>query len=594
MTAPDTRTPEEKAKSKRKHAQVMLVIGYITVACGAAAAFLAWSREGRVPKAMSFLRSAGAPAASLELPSGPRSAKDRVSWRPWGEAAFDEAERAGRLILLDVCPPWSHGCHVMDETTYARPEVVAWIAENVVPVRADPQASAEIAYRFKAPVWPVTALLLPTGEEISRGSLVAPSQFLGWARAVAAAFRRNPSSLKAAAEASQQKIEAERASLLAATAVDRGGLEDSVALLASQYDSARGGFGRAWKLPVSAAHDLLLRLREAEEKRCLWRSRWKQDALPIGVMYDGTLRAWRALEDPVDGGFFRASNSPDWRSPEYEKTLLAQAAAVRDFAAHRALTKDEASARVAERAISFADRRLRERDGVYASGLDADLRTPENGWLAGKKYYTKTRQARQSLGVPLAVGGRPTAANAQFAEAMIEAGVRLLRPALVQKGVSLLEKIEANALLPDGAVLRMIPEPGAKSAGAADAGALADQAAFAKAEVAAFSATKNLKRLHGAKAALRYAFGRLREPGGALLAYAPHASSRRGWFVPVDPDGTVDMLYPFTDALVRNKMGDDGAAIDALDAWAATHRSAIDPVRFARTYVVRAETVECD
>ena len=40
-----------------------------------------------------------------------------VGWMEWGEAAFEEAKRENKPILLDIGAVWCHWCHVMDRET---------------------------------------------------------------------------------------------------------------------------------------------------------------------------------------------------------------------------------------------------------------------------------------------------------------------------------------------------------------------------------------------------------------------------------------------------------------------------------------------
>ena len=56
-----------------------------------------------------------------------------IRWRPWGEPAFAEARRLGRPVLLSLSAVWCHWCHVMDETSYSDPRVIAAVNEHFVP-----------------------------------------------------------------------------------------------------------------------------------------------------------------------------------------------------------------------------------------------------------------------------------------------------------------------------------------------------------------------------------------------------------------------------------------------------------------------------
>src|ERR1035438_2532866 len=60
-----------------------------------------------------------------------------IEWQPWSDAVFDQAKRENKFVLLDLEAVWCHWCHVMDETTYKTPEVIALIQSKYIPVRVD-------------------------------------------------------------------------------------------------------------------------------------------------------------------------------------------------------------------------------------------------------------------------------------------------------------------------------------------------------------------------------------------------------------------------------------------------------------------------
>ena len=50
-----------------------------------------------------------------------------ISWQPWTDTLFEQAKRKNRLVILDLEAVWCHWCHVMDQKTYANPEVAKLI-----------------------------------------------------------------------------------------------------------------------------------------------------------------------------------------------------------------------------------------------------------------------------------------------------------------------------------------------------------------------------------------------------------------------------------------------------------------------------------
>ena len=73
-----------------------------------------------------------------------------VDWQEWNEASFERARREGKLILVSVQAGWCHWCHVMNDTTYRDPEVLAVLRDHFVAVRVDSDQRPDLADRFAA------------------------------------------------------------------------------------------------------------------------------------------------------------------------------------------------------------------------------------------------------------------------------------------------------------------------------------------------------------------------------------------------------------------------------------------------------------
>jgi len=80
-------------------------------------------------------------SASLYL----REAEDSaIRWQRWGPETFALARKLNRPMIIDIGAVWCHWCHVMDQTTYADPEVVAELNRNFVPVKVDTDERPDI------------------------------------------------------------------------------------------------------------------------------------------------------------------------------------------------------------------------------------------------------------------------------------------------------------------------------------------------------------------------------------------------------------------------------------------------------------------
>src|ERR1700682_934932 len=105
---------------------------------------------------------------SLYLREAEQSA---IRWQRWGPETFALARALNRPMLIDIGAVWCHWCHVMDQTTYADPEVVAELNRNFVPVKVDTDERPDIdayyqnaaAHLTGAGGWPLTCFTTSDG-----------------------------------------------------------------------------------------------------------------------------------------------------------------------------------------------------------------------------------------------------------------------------------------------------------------------------------------------------------------------------------------------------------------------------------------------
>jgi thiol:disulfide interchange protein len=107
-------------------------------------------------------------AALLALASPRAHAEGAIAWQPWSDAAFAKARQEHRFVILDLEAVWCHWCHVMDETTYRDPKVIALMGSRYVAVRVDQDSRPDLANRYEDYGWPATIVFAADGSEIVR------------------------------------------------------------------------------------------------------------------------------------------------------------------------------------------------------------------------------------------------------------------------------------------------------------------------------------------------------------------------------------------------------------------------------------------
>ena len=199
----DTRTEEQKLRSKRTHALVMMVLGAIMSVCALAAGLIAMN-PGVFPSWMTGgWGRRGTPAH--RVPGRPL-----VEFSEFRPEALASARAQERLVLLHLSPVWSREARVMEETTYADPRTAAWIGANLVAARADADERPDLAYLYGVGAWPTTALIHPDGRPLAGAARLTPKLLLPWAELILATLKREPGKADGFAADARRRLEAVR------------------------------------------------------------------------------------------------------------------------------------------------------------------------------------------------------------------------------------------------------------------------------------------------------------------------------------------------------------------------------------------------
>ena len=300
-------------------------------------------------------------------------ADNPIDFWPWGEAAFGEARRLDRPVLLSVGYASCHWCHVMAHESFTDPGLAAFINDHFVPIKVDRQEHPDVDAAFMratqamsgAGGWPMTCFLTPEGQPFFAGTYFPPApspgrpSFRQVCEALATAWAERRAEVLASASAIVSHLSApdepqpER--------IDTWKLVEEVG---RDYDLVHGGWGDAPKFPAASLIDALL---VKGDPRSLDMAQLTLEAMARG-----------GIHDQIGGGFHRYAVDSGWVVPHFEKMLYDNAlllgAYVRGW--RRTADHDEAKRALFERAaygiVEWAVRELRTGDGAFCAGLDAD------------------------------------------------------------------------------------------------------------------------------------------------------------------------------------------------------------------------------
>ena len=326
------------------------------------------------------------------------------SWWEWEDEAFRLAKELDVPILLDISASWCHWCHVMDEQTYANPEVAAFINSDFIPVRVDTDKRPDVNARYNMGGWPTTAFLTPDGEVLTGATYMPPRQFLDAARKASEHYRANKGKIQEQVEQLRSQIAEEAAQPAPRGSLDIGIVERVVSGVMSGFDKEHGGFGDGTKFPQTDALELAL----AEYQR--------SGEGRLRNIVDKTLKAMASggMYDPVEGGFFRYSTTRDWSIPHYEKMAEDNANLLTLYLHAYQVLGDESYKATAADVVRYLLRTLTDERGFFYSSQDAD-----------EEYY-KLPAAERAKRTPPYVDKTPyTNYNAMLISALLHAGVVL-------------------------------------------------------------------------------------------------------------------------------------------------------------------------
>ena len=309
-------------------------------------------------------------------------ADNPVDWYPWGEEAFEKARRENKPVFLSIGYATCHWCHVMARESFADEEVAAELNRDYVPVKVDREERPDVdAVYMRACVamngsggWPLTVLLTPEQQPFFAATYLPKNNrgrqlgLLPLLKAAAQKWAQAPDSLRKTGGELTALLAQPAAADAAEPSLDHA--RRAAEQLKASFDAEYGGFGTAPKFPT--AHHLLFLLRYAHANAD---KEARADA-------EKTLQqmARGGIFDQLGGGFSRYSTDREWLAPHFEKTLydnallaLAYTEAWQD--GHLALYRS-----VAERTLDYCLRELRDEQGGFYAGQDADSEGEEGAY----------------------------------------------------------------------------------------------------------------------------------------------------------------------------------------------------------------------
>ncbi|MGE0143094.1 MAG: thioredoxin domain-containing protein [Planctomycetota bacterium] len=333
-----------------------------------------------------------------------------LEWREFTPSLFDDAKRLDRPVLLVLTKHWCSHSKALLERSFTAPDVMR-AADEWIAVQVDAERRPDVNERFGTGAWPSIAYLTPDGELLAQDRFLDAPELAERLRKVARWFHGHRDTIKTGIESLwSQRTASEEERGRRGGRLNREIVEDVVRAIYEKFDHRYGGWGDGAKFPLPEAIDfamIMVSKRGDEHMR-------EVVTLTLDRMMEG------GIHDHVDGGFFRYSKTPDWRTPEYEKLLDANALRLRNYLEAYQLFGRDDYLRVARGIV----------DWMVSQMLDKDTGAFFGNQAADPSYYVLNATQRKLREPPRVDHTIYTNANAIAVSALLKASVTLDRPDL--------------------------------------------------------------------------------------------------------------------------------------------------------------------
>ncbi len=410
------------------------------------------------------------------------------NWQEFDSAVFEQATAQRKLVVLLITAPWCSHCKDLLQTAFTDSTVLEKLERDFIAIQADAERRPDVNDRYGTGGWPTIAYLTPEGDLIGQDRYLDAEQLATQLDKVVEIYKENGDEIHAKL---QELWERENASAKTAEPLfqlDQQIVEDVVNAIYDKFDHRYGGWGDKSKFPHPEAIDFaLVMVAKRQDQRMK-----EVVTLTLDKMMEG------AIHDTVDGGFFRFSRTPDWRHPNFEKVLDANAQRLRCYLEAYQLFGTGGYRKTAEGIVKWIlEFMVDPENEAFCGSQDADA-----------DYYVLNAEGRKKRGRPKIDRTIYTNWNAMTISSLLKASVVLERPDLRDRATRSLNFLLEN--LYDGAGTVYHYWDGTYHL----PGLLTDQAYMIRALIDASQHTGNADLLLPAEAIAEKATERQRAPNG--------------------------------------------------------------------------------
>jgi uncharacterized protein YyaL (SSP411 family) len=409
-------------------------------------------------------------------------------------------------VLLLITAPWCSHCKDLLQNAFTDSAILKKLDRDFITVQADAERRPDVNDRYGTGGWPTIAYLTPEGDLIGQDRYLTAKQLTTQLDKVVDIYKEHGDEIHAKLQEMWERGNTDTGKAEEPLfQLDQQIVEDVVNAIYDKFDHRYGGWGEKSKFPHPEAIDFgLVMVSKRDDQRMK-----EVVTLTLDKMMEG------AIHDTTDGGFFRFSRTPDWRQPNFEKVLDANAQRLRCYLEAYQLFGTNAYRKTAEGIVKWMlDFMVDPENEAFCGSQDADA-----------DYYVLDAEGRKNRGRPKIDKTIYTNWNAMTISSLLKASVVLERPDLRDQAMRSLNFLLENVYDGAGTVYHYwdgtyhLP------------GLLTDQAYMIRALIDASQHTGNADLLMPAETIAERATERQRAPNGGYYDVrqdaTTHGSMRR-------------------------------------------------------------------
>ncbi|MFT7878806.1 MAG: thioredoxin domain-containing protein [Sulfurimonas sp.] len=328
-------------------------------------------------------------------------AENPVDWYPWGEKAFQKAEKENKPIFLSIGYSSCHWCHVMERESFENEATAKLLNTHFISIKVDREERPDIDKHFQEIYqlmngrpggWPTSIFLSQDLKPIYSATYIPDEpkygmmSFSSLLEVIAEKYQTEKKLLLEKADEILGFINS-RKEKIQATRMDESIMARFIDQAKQLFDDTDGGFNKSPKFPQTSLLKFLLDLH---------RIIGDKEALQMAT-HSLTSMAKGGLRDLVDGGFCRYSTDDQWLVPHFEKMTYDNALLSELYLKAYHTTGDEFYKQVAFETLDFMLEKMSKK-GLFYSASDADTEGEEGKYFV--YTYEKALKSFAKAGIP--------------------------------------------------------------------------------------------------------------------------------------------------------------------------------------------------